>query len=588
MTTFSLRWNLDSIFKGGSKSPALHAALHHLKHQLQYFTQKFKQLSDIKTGVLHFQDLEGQCLDLQSFIECLLSQDVTDQEAVQLHSQITQLKASCESLAEQLNALLAQLPEPMFASLIVDPDIQPIAFHLKEKRQQAKDKLPVEQERLVHQLSVDGYQGWNNIYSAVMGQLRIPSPFSSEETFSVGQAENRLSNPDRNIRKAWFHRWEQTWKEQEDLVAHMLNHLAGFRLNLYTARKWPSILKEPLYYNRMQEETLQTMWESIKKHKDSLKKYLSCKAQLLGVEKLAWYDVGAPLPFASKSEISFDEAARFIIQHFTAFSQPMGAFAELALKENWIEAEDRSGKRPGGYCTSFMHKQQSRIFMTYSGTMINVFTLAHELGHAYHSYEMRQLPLFAQQYRMNVAETASTLAEMVIIDSMIQQSSDKKIKLSLLDNKLERSIIFLMNIHARFIFELEFYQERRKGIVLAKDLNFIMEKAQKEAYGNALSEWHPHFWVSKQHFYSTEVPFYNFPYTFGYLFSQGIYAHLKQKEGAAEAYASLLRDSGSYRVEELAQRHLNVNLKEPQFWDQALKLVDNDITAYLQLAKDLS
>jgi oligoendopeptidase F len=213
-----------------------------------------------------------------------------------------------------------------------------------------------------------------------------------------------------------------------------------------------------------------------------------------------------------------------------------------------------------------MHAQQSRIFMTYSGTMNNVFTLAHELGHAYHSYEMRDLPVFAQQYRMNVAEMASTLAEMVIIDSMIQQSQDKQIQFTLLDNKLQRAIIFLMNIQARFLFELDFYQERRKGFVLAKDLNFLMEKAQRKAFSETLIEWHPHFWVAKQHFYLTEVPFYNFPYTFGYLFSQGIYAYLKQKKGVEEAYASLLRDSGSLPVEELAYRHLEVKLEEPYFW----------------------
>ena len=262
----------------------------------------------------------------------------------------------------------------------------------------------------------------------------------------------------------------------------------------------------------------------------------------------------------------------------------MGSFARLAFEQSWIESEDRSGKRPDGFCAPFLNAKQSRIFMTYSGTMNNVFTLAHELGHAYHSYEMRDLPIFAQQYRMNVAETASTLAEVVVIDSMIKQSSSPKTQLALLDNKLQRSVIFLMNIYARFLFEIDFYHERRKGFVLAKDLNDLMEKAQKKAFGNALAEWHPHFWIAKQHFYLTEVPFYNFPYTFGYLFSHGIYAHLQQKENAEQAYASLLRDSGSLQVEKLAQRHLGVKLNEPYFWENALNLIENDVATYLKLA----
>lgn len=587
MTKISLKWNLDSLFPGGSQSSVLNTALYHLKEHIQHFNCKFKHLSDIKTKLLDFESLEAHCQDLQYFIECLISQNVQDEEALKLHSQIIQLKANCDSLGEELNAMLAQLNEKSYETLLTDPDLCSITFHLKEKRQRAKQKLPMQQERLVHQLGIDGYQGWNDIYDAFIGQLRIPSPLSSEEILSVGQAENRLSHPDRNIRQSWFNRWEETWAKHEDLASHMLNHLAGFRLNLYHARNWDSILYDPLFCNRMQKQTLHTMWDTIDKHKEGLQKYLSCKAHLLGIKQLAWYDIDAPLPFAAQSDIPFEEAADFIVKHFTAFSPSMGAFAQLAFDEKWIEAEDRPGKRPGGFCAPFLHAQQSRIFMTYSGTMNNVFTLAHELGHAYHSYVMRDLPFLSQQYRMNVAETASTLAEMVTIDSMIHHSHDKQIQLALLDNKLQRAVIFLMNIHARFLFELDFYQERRKGFVLAKDLNGLMEKAQRKAFGNALAEWHPHFWMAKQHFYFTQVPFYNFPYTFGYLFSQGIYAHLKQTEKAENDYISLLRDSGRMSTEELASRHLKIKLEEPHFWEKALKLIENDIDNYLKLSASI-
>lgn len=581
--SFSLTWDLSTLSSGENRS-ALEAAIHHVKHQIQHFARKFKQLSDLKTGILHFQELEGRCQDLQYFVDCLLAQNVEDQAAVQCNSQIATLRASCESLGEELNALLAELDEETFASLL--SDMEEIAFHLQERRQRSRDKLPVAQEHLVHQLEIDGYQGWHEIYNTFLGQLRIPSPLQPEETLSVGQAYNRLTHPDRSIRQAWFQRWEETWTMHEALLAQMLNHLAGFRINLYAARKWPSILQEPLFYNRMQEKTLTTMWSVIDDHKTCLHQYLSCKARILGVEKLAWLDVEAPLPFDAHTTIPFQEAAQLIIQHFTAFSPAMGAFAEQAFEKRWIEAEDRSGKQQGGFCAPFMHDKQSRIFMTYSGTMMNVFTLAHELGHAYHSYEVRNLPIFAQNYRMNVAETASTLAEMVMVDAMIQQASDGQARLALLDQKLQRAILFLMNIQARFLFELDFYQARRKGFVLASELNLFMENAQKKAFGNALAQWHPHFWVPKQHFYVTEVPFYNFPYTFGYLFSQGIYAHFKGRQDAGEAYAQLLQDTGRMTVEELAQRHLGVNLEERPFWEKALRLIEEDVVTYLKIKEN--
>lgn len=584
---FSFNWDLDSLFSGGSRSPALLAALHHVKHQIQQFKRKFKQLSDLKKGILHFQELESHCHDLQEFITCLVAQNVEDQDALQLNSQIIEIRANCDSLGEELNSVLAQLDDETFASLLADSDLQPISFHLQERRRNTKEKMPVEQERLVHQLWIDGYQGWNDMYNALIAQLSIPSPIPNGEVLSVGQASNRLSHPDRQVRAAWFQRWEETWASQENLVAQILNHLGGFRLNLYNARKWASVLHEPLLCNRMQESTLNAMWDVIEKHKSCLQKYLKCKAQLLGINKLAWHDVEAPLPIPSSSEISFENAGDIIIRSFTAFSPPMGKFAKHAFEQRWIEAEDRPSKRPGGFCVSLIHKQQSRIFMTYSGMMTNVLTLAHELGHAYHSYEVRQLTPFSQQYRMNVAETASTLAEMVVMDSMIKQAQDLPTQFLLLDNKLQRAVVFLMNIQARFHFELDFYQARRKGFVFAQELNTLMEEAQKRAFGDVLSVWHPRFWVAKQHFYATEVPFYNFPYTFGYLFSQGIYAQLKNQNKADEAYASLLRDTGCLAAEELAYRHLGVKLDEPLFWESALQLIESDVTNYLKLASNL-
>lgn len=583
---YSLSWNLETLHSGGSESPELHTEVQKTKHDLLQFHRKFKQMSDLKTGILHFQELDGHCRDLNEFISCLLAQNVEDKKAFQLQSQLAQLCAECDALGEEMNALLAELDVGSFTTLLADPEIQPIKFHLEERRQIAREKLPSVQEKLIHRLAIDGYHGWNALYGELVGNVKLPSPFPDEKPLSVGQADNKLSHPERSVRKAWFNRWEEVWTAHEPIAAQILNHLGGFRLNLYQARGWPSVLKEPLICNRMEEETLQTMWKVIEGHKKPLLDYLACKAKLLKLEKLSWYDIEAPLPFSSQDKISFEDAAQLIVQSFHSFSPSMGSFAKYAFEQQWIEAQDRPGKRPGGFCVSFGKAKQSRIFMTYDGTMGNVFTLAHELGHAYHSHTVRDMPIFAQQYKMNVAETASTLAEMVLIDSMIQQMHEPRARLALLDNKLQRAAAFLMNIHARFLFELDFYEARRKNYVLPSELNEMMENAQKRAFQDALAEWHPHFWVAKQHFYFCDVPFYNFPYTFGYLFSQGIYAHLKDNKGRDHLYAALLQDTGCLPVEELAQRHLGVNLKEPHFWEGALKLIEKDIADYITTAKE--
>jgi oligoendopeptidase F len=146
-----------------------------------------------------------------------------------------------------------------------------------------------------------------------------------------------------------------------------------------------------------------------------------------------------------------------------------------------------------------------------------------------------------------------------------------------------------MNIHARFIFETAFYEERKQGLVSVERLNELMVSAQKAAFKDALSSYHPHFWAAKLHFYATEVPFYNFPYTFGFLFSAGIYARARQ-EGPAfeEKYKALLRDTGSMTVEDLAQKHLGVDLTKPDFWQSAVDMSVEDVRQFLRLTENMA
>ena len=364
-----------------------------------------------------------------------------------------------------------------------------------------------------------------------------------------------------------------------------MNHLAGFRLNVYKKRGWDEVLKEPLEYNRMQKETLDAMWGAISKHKAPFVKYLDRKAKMLGKEKLDWYNMDAPVA-ESNSTMSYNEGAEFILKHFGRFGDEMAQFAQKAFEDSWIEAEDRAGKRPGGFCTSFPLSEQSRIFMTYSGRMSNVATLAHELGHAFHSYALRPMHTLNRNYAMNVAETASTFAEMIVADAAVKEAQTKEEKIALVEDKLQRSVAFFMNIHARFLFETRFYEERKNGLVSAERLNELMKQAQRKHLQERLDETHPHFWASKLHFYISGVPFYNFPYTFGYLFSLSIYAKaLEADENFEEKYMALLRDTAVMSVEELAMKHLGEDITKEAFWEKGIALCINDVDEFLSLTE---
>ncbi|CAH0139200.1 Oligoendopeptidase F, plasmid [Peribacillus sp. Bi96] len=590
---YSLTWDLDIFFKGGSSSSEFLLFLDEINEEVQEFDRIVSHInseendeSSLISAFDLFKNTNMKSRQASAFIGCLEAQNAQDKKAGQLRIKQMKIVASLKMVLSKLDEKLLQLDDAFFQKILDKEPLNELKFVLNERRDRAKEKLSVKEESLITQLSLDGFEGWSQMYDAIVGSMSISY---KGEKLSVGQAANKFSEPDKRDRKELLTAWEQAWEEKSDLFARTLNHLAGFRLSVNEKRGWDDILKEPLEIGRMKKETLESMWNVIADHKEPLVRFLQRKAELLDVDKLSWADLDAPLAVTAESKVmDYQEGADFIVQQFSKFGTQLANFTQKAFEDRWIEAEDRPGKRPGGFCTGFPLNKQSRIFMTYSGTPSNVSTLAHELGHAFHSYAMREIHPLNRSYAMNVAETASTFAEMVVSDAAVKEAASEEEKLVLLEDKIQRSVALLMNIHARFLFETRFYDERKLGYVSAERLNELMMDAQKEAYGDALSDYHPTFWASKLHFYITGVPFYNFPYTFGYLFSLGIYANaLKEPAGFEEKYIALLKDTGSMKVEDLAEKHLGVDLTTRDFWEEAVHACMEDVEEFMRLTDPL-
>ncbi|HZG57602.1 M3 family oligoendopeptidase [Paenibacillus sp.] len=589
-------WDMDAIFPGGSGSDRFAEFLLALERDIPAFGARVEEAeaasaagaADVETVerlTEELESLQSRLVEAEAFASCHASANQKDKKAIALGSSIRTLIAACESQLTRFDRILTTVDQATWDAWMTRPKLAPVSFPLSERRKQALEKLSPEMESLLNDLAVDGYHGWSELYDTTVGQIEIP--FEEEDggvtMLSAGQAANKLYHPSKDVRDRMFVAWEGAWEKHADYCAQALNHLGGFRLQTYKHRGWTDIHKEPLDMNRMSKETLDSMWSAIEQHRAFLLAYFEKKAELLGIEKLGWTDLDAPIGKAGV-KIGFDEGAAMIVEQFRKFGPRLAAFAEMAFRDRWIEAEDRPNKRPGGFCTSFPLAKQSRIFMTYEGSLTNVSTLAHELGHGFHTQVVFDQPGLTQNYAMGVAETASTFAELIVADATIRQAPDRDTKIALLDDKIQRSVAFLMNIHARFLFETRFYEERRRGTVSVERLNALMVEAQKQAYHDALASYHPHFWASKLHFYITEVPFYNFPYTFGYLFSTGLYA-TAASEGAGfeERYVSLLQDTGRMTVEDLARKHLGVDLTKPEFWERSVALMKKDVDQFLAL-----
>lgn len=234
---------------------------------------------------------------------------------------------------------------------------------------------------------------------------------------------------------------------------------------------------------------------------------------------------------------------------------------------------------------TFQKSRTPRVFQTYMNSYKDVSTLAHELGHAYHSWALKDLPRSTTEYTMSLAETASIFSETLLADHLIKISSPD-IQFEIAWAEANHAAGLLINIPARYEFEKNFYTARQNGPLSPEELNQMTDQAWRKWYGENLSETEKQYWMTKLHFSISGVSFYNFPYTFGYLFSLGIYAQ-KEKYGKDffKLYTDILKDTGRMTAEDLIKKHLNQDITQPEFWLESLKIVEKKAEHFENLLK---
>lgn len=586
-------WNLDQIFMGGSKSNQFLDYLERLELLIRDLGKCVKSFNFLiaRTDAANLVNLLGSIGVIRvnishanSFITCLLAQNTKDQDAVTLRGKLARLESHFERELAKVKRGLANIESNIWEILIHTKELAEYKFILNEWREHTVNLLSAQEEDLIADLMADGYHAWGHFYSALVSSISVNVQVDGKEMdLSVGQAINLRSHPNEAVRKESHNALESIWKEKEELFAKILNHITGFRLQVNEKSGVKSGLEVPLKENRMKEETIIAMWSVISKYKKPFSNYLNRKAKIMDDSTMKAYNFWAPFTM-SNPNLQYDEAVILITEHFSEFGTELGSFVKQAFDEAWIEAEDRANKSAVPFCASFPLTGESRVFTTFGGTFMNVLSLVHELGHAFHNYAMKSVNGLNKRYPMSLAETASTFSEMIIFDAALKEAKSKEDKLFILDEKLKRSVMNFMNIHSRFLFEQKLYEERKKGFVSPERLTHLMGDAIHNAYDGSLKQASTHSWVWTPHYYITQSPFYNFPYTFGYLFALSIFAKAKEKGKEFERnYLNLLRDSGSMSVEDLVMKHLGEDITSEEFWTKGMEICVKDAEDFLKL-----
>lgn len=526
------------------------------------------------------EDADARLGHLSSYLSCSGAADARDEQVQRETAALAELEAALAKVMVGVRAALRALPDAAFDALLADAQLAGAEHFLRRERRRAAQAMEPELEELTADLGVTGLSAWGRLYDQVSGTLR----FSLDgRALPVAMARSYLEDPDPDVRRAALVGANAAWESVGAVVAACLNAISGTRLTLYERRGVDHFLQPALIDAGIERATLDAMMDAVRGRQDVARRYLRRKAERLGLPVLGFQDTMAPLPGSHAARIPWPAAVARVRDAFGAYPA-LRAFAERAFDRRWIDHSPRDGKRPGGFCSSSHVIGESRIFMTYNGSMGEVQTLAHELGHAYHNWVMRDLRPWARDYPMTLAETASTFAEQLVTDAALASPElDDAAKLAILDHRLMEGAIFTLNIPMRFDFEHSVYERRAAGELSVTELVDLMLAAQRRNYGDSLAadQLDPWYWASKLHFYITEISFYNFPYTFGYLFSLGIFARAKAEGPAFYAtYERLLRHTGSAPAEQVARDALGVDLQQPEFWNASIDLIEADLERY--------
>ena len=594
------RWDMSNVYPS-LESKEFATAIKDYKSQVaslgRFFDSKLAK-ADPKTPVAKLAALTGEAIEranriqtlsgtIVPFIYAFVTTDSRDKVAKRALSEFEQASLPMDKLMVRLRSWLGKLGPKLTQVIKKNKTAQAHAFMLKEAAQLSRFQMSDEQEGLASEMSLSGGNAWEKLQGTVTSQLTVDFELDVKmQKLPMPALINLRSHRDENTRRRGYEAENAAWESVKETLAACLNGVKGESNTLNKRRGRKDAVHSALDAARIDRKTLEAMLESMQGSFPMFRRYFRAKAQKLGKEKLAWWDIFAPLGKTDKV-YSFDEARDFVLENFGRFSPDLRAFARRAFDNGWIDAEQREGKRGGAFCMGVAAVKESRVLCNFDGSFDQVSTIAHELGHGFHNecaYAADKTEL-QQLTPMTLAETASTMCETIVTEAVLAATKDPQEELAVLEAQIQGAGQVVVDIYSRYLFEKEVFERRDAAELSADDFGEIMERAQKATYGDGLDERYPQkfMWTWKPHYYSPGLSFYNFPYAFGLLFATGLYAIYKQRGAAfVDDYRKLLAATGEASAASLAKR-FGIDIRTRKFWDDSLAIIGKRIDRFCEI-----
>lgn len=468
-------------------------------------------------------------------------------------------------------------------SLIIEPMLAEYRHYLERTLRKAPYVLSEIEETLIITKDKTGVKSWEMLQNDWLSTRTFEIEIKGQtKVLSYGEIIGLYQSPDRDLRKRSNQIVYEGLGKDEIVWASSIRSVCEDHLQMCELRKYPTPMTQSLIANDLDQQTITCLMSTVIKNVGLYQKYLKLKAKLMGLNKLANYDLVAPLPHAPGMDYSWTEARDEVVNAYMEFDDEIGRWVNEMFEKSHIDSEVRKGKTSGAFCSSWLAGKSAYILQSFNGQMKDVYTLAHELGHAIHAY------LYSRTQKPSnceiggcIAEIASTFGELLLTERLLSKAKAKEEKQVVLTNILDEFGMTAFQVSARVFFEQSMYDTIEQGKFLdGETVAKLWVTARDKIYDGSVDwldvmKWE---WTMKPHYYIANYRFYNYPYVFAQLFVFALYRLYKEQGRSFVPKLKKLLATGSSKSPHDIAVELGFDVTEVVFWEKGMRQAEEFIS----------
>jgi oligoendopeptidase F len=477
----------------------------------------------------------------------------------------------------EMGRLLAEKP-----SLVTNPILSEYKHYLERVLARVPHMLSETEEQLIIVKDRNGTKAWEMLQGDWLSTRTFDMKIKGEKkTFPYGQIIGFYQSPDREMRKE-SNQVVYDGLGKDDIVwASALRAVCEDHMQMCGLRKYQAPMTQSLIDNDVDQRAIDSLMKTIEKNVSLYRRYLRLKTKLMGLSKLANYDIMAPLPNAPEMNYSWNEARKEVVDAYNEFDEQIGSWVDEMHEKRHIDGEVRKGKRSGAFCSDWLAGKSAYVLQSFNARMSDVFAQAHELGHAVHAYLVSRAQKPSNcEFGSCIAETGSIFGELLLTERLLKKAKTKEEKQAILSSVLDEFGMTAFQVSGRVFFEQSMYDTIKRGQFLdGETVAKLWVAARDKIYGDSVEwldvmKWE---WTMKPHYYMANYRFYNYPYVFAQLFVYALYRLYKEQgKNFVPKLKALLAAGSSKSPRELA-KELGLDISDEKFWEKGMKQAEEFI-----------